>query len=246
MIFLLPPSESKQSGNTKSPIVTSFRELDSARSVVQKALITVSKDPSVGSAALKLGPKQSQELALNLLLASPRAMPAIDLYTGVLYDALKLEGLNKQQRGRAKKLLYIQSSLFGLVSALDEIPSYRLSAGSKVPGLNLRSIWGLAHEGIWERFRSEIVIDLRSKAYAELAPIPDWVESFEIQVLTEDSSGVRKALNHFNKQAKGSFTRALLTIDIVPEKVADLKKVAQWAGMKLEVEGRNLLLIANG
>jgi hypothetical protein len=167
------------------------------------------------------------------------------LYTGVLYDALKLGGLNKSQRSRAKKLVYIQSSLFGLVSALDNIPSYRLSAGSKLPGINLRAIWSGAHQGVWESFRAETVIDLRSKAYAQLAPLPEWIESYEVEVLSQDGSGVRTALNHFNKQAKGSFVRAVLTSKVAPTKISDLKKIAKLAGLKLETQGKTLLLITN-
>lgn len=245
MIFLLPPSESKQSEGVLSPCKLSFAELNVARAEVKSALIAVSKDPAAGAKALKLGPKQLGELEVNLSLSRPRVMPALERYTGVLYDALKLDGLSKQQLSRARKHLFIQSSLFGLISAMDEIPNYRLSAGSKLPGVNLRAAWGLAHESIWERFRHEIVVDLRSKAYAQLAPIPDWIDSYEVEVLSEDKSGVRKALNHFNKQAKGTFARAAISIDSLPGKLLDLKKIAKLAGQKLEVSGKTALLITH-
>lgn len=245
MIFLLPPSESKQSGGTSTRSQLSFASLAGTRATVQKALISVSKDPKAGAAALKLGAKQLGELAVNLSLSSANTMPAIDRYTGVLYDALKLDGPTRQQRLQAKKRLFIQSSLFGLISALDEIPNYRLSAGSKLPGVNLRSAWGLAHDGVWEKFRNQTVIDLRSKAYAQLAPIPDWLDSYDVEVLSEDISGVRKALNHFNKQAKGAFVRAVISSESEPSKLSDLKKIAKLAGMKLEISGRTLLLITH-
>jgi cytoplasmic iron level regulating protein YaaA (DUF328/UPF0246 family) len=245
MIFLLPPSESKQAGGIAPSSKLSFVALTDARSEIQRALVALSKDPKAGAAALKLGPKQLSELDVNLSLSKPMVMPAIDRYTGVLYDALKLEGLDKKQRSRANKSLFIQSSLFGLISALDEIPNYRLSAGSKLPGLHLRSTWTVAHEGVWGKFRNQIVIDLRSKAYAQLAPIPASIDSYEVEVVTEDSSGSRKALNHFNKQAKGTFVRAALSVDPEPSKLSELKKVAQLAGLKLEISGKTLLLITN-
>jgi cytoplasmic iron level regulating protein YaaA (DUF328/UPF0246 family) len=245
LIFLIPPSESKQAGTDNSPSSLSFAALADARVLVQNALVAISQDPAAAKTALKLGPKQSGELEINLALNKPKARPAIDLYTGVLYDALKLDGLDKAQRNRAKKLVFIQSSLFGLISSLDEIPSYRLSAGSKLPGINLRSIWSVAHQEVWESFRSETVIDLRSKAYAQLAPLPRWVESHEVEVVAEDGSGVRKALNHFNKRAKGSFIRAVLTSQVAPTKISDLKKVAKLAGLRLETQGKTLLLVTN-
>jgi cytoplasmic iron level regulating protein YaaA (DUF328/UPF0246 family) len=245
VIFLLPPSESKQPGGSKAPSKLTFPELGHARERIHKALVAVSKDPKAGAAALKLGSKQLGELDVNRSFSKPLVMPAIDRYTGVLYDALKLEGLEKKHRSRAKKSLFIQSSLFGLISALDEIPNYRLSAGSRLPGVNLRSTWVLAHEGVWERFRDQVVVDLRSKAYAQLAPIPAWIDSYDVEVLSEDASGSRKALNHFNKQAKGAFARAALSIDPEPTKLLEIKKIAKLAGLKLETSGKALLLITN-
>jgi cytoplasmic iron level regulating protein YaaA (DUF328/UPF0246 family) len=245
VILLLPPSESKQAGGTKTSRKLSFVALTEARSEIQKALVAVSRDSKAGAIALKLGPKQLGELAVNLSLSKPMVMPAIDRYTGVLYDALKAGGLNKQQRSRVKKTLYIQSSLFGLISALDEIPNYRLSAGSKLPGVNLRSTWGSAHEAVWETLRNQPVIDMRSKAYAQLAPIPSWLDSYEVEVLSEDASGSRRALNHFNKSAKGSFARAAISTESELSNLSDLKKIAKSAGLKLEISGKTLLLITN-
>lgn len=245
MIFLLPPSESKQSGGTSSKIQLSFPCLDKTRGLIRKALIELSKKPKAAASALRLGPKQLGELEVNLSLAKAKTMPAIDRYTGVLYDALKLDGLSSAQQKRAKQSVLIQSSLFGLIGALDEIPNYRLSAGSKLPGVNLRSEWNSAHELVWDELASETVIDLRSKAYAQLAPVPEGVNSFEVEVVSEDAKGVRKALNHFNKQAKGSFVRAALSAKTKLEKPSDLKTVAKLAGLRLEIQGKTLLLITN-
>lgn len=245
MIFLLPPSESKQIGGTASKIQLSFPELDPTRVLIRKALIELSKTPKAAATALKLGPKQLGELKVNLDLVKPKTMPAIDRYTGVLYDALKLDGLTSAQLKRAKQTVFIQSSLFGLISALDAIPNYRLSAGSKLPGINLRSEWNIAHQSVWKGFGSELVIDLRSKAYAQLAPIPEAINSFEVEVVSEDSKGMRKALNHFNKQSKGSFVRSALLAQSQVSKFGELKAIAKLAGLKLEIQGRTLLLITD-
>ena len=245
MIFLLPPSESKQAGGTSSKIELSFPSLDKTRGAIRKALIELSKNPKAAASALKLGPKQLGELEVNLALAKAKTMPAIDRYTGVLFDALKLDGLSSSQKKKAKQAVFIQSSLFGLIGALDEIPNYRLSAGSKLPGINLRSEWSKAHESVWDNFAGETVIDLRSKAYAQLAPIPEGLNVFEVEVVSEDAKGVRRALNHFNKQAKGSFIRAVLSAAIKLDKPADLKAIAKSAGIKLELQGKTLLLITN-
>jgi cytoplasmic iron level regulating protein YaaA (DUF328/UPF0246 family) len=246
MIFLLPPSETKEPGGKKMAKALSHKELDKTRKFLQLALLDICKTPSLAAKALKLGPKQLGEIAVNLDLATPKCLPALDRYTGTLYDALKEGGITAAMRTRASKTVFIQSSLFGLISAADEIPNYRMSASSKLPGLNLKKLWQEAHEPVWPRLSKEIVIDMRSNSYAELAPVPENLSCYTLDVVLEDKKGKRTRLNHFNKQAKGQFLRSALMISPAPKTVADLKTVAKLANLKLEVLGKKLLLITYG
>jgi cytoplasmic iron level regulating protein YaaA (DUF328/UPF0246 family) len=246
MIFLLPPSETKEPGGQKSAKVLSFPELTPTRKLLERALVDLCSNPSMAAKALKLGPKQQGEIKVNLELTKPKCLPAIDRYTGTLYDALKLGGLTSAMRNRAMKSVFIQSSLFGLICAMDEIPIYRFSAGSKIPGINIKSLWQLAHKDIWSKLSNQTVIDLRSNSYSELAPIPESVSSYSVEVVLEDSRGNRKSLNHFNKQAKGQFLRAILLAKPEAKTIAELKVIAKQANLKLEVTGRKLLLITHG
>jgi cytoplasmic iron level regulating protein YaaA (DUF328/UPF0246 family) len=82
--------------------------------------------------------------------------------------------------------------------------------------------------------------------YAELAPIPDTISSYSVEVVLEDSKGNRKSLNHFNKQAKGQFVRAVLLAKPEAKTIADLKVIAKQANLKVEVTGRTLLLVTHG
>ena len=243
MIFLLPPSETKEPGGKKKAKVLSHKELDKTRKLLQQALIETCKRPTLAAKALKLGPKQLGEIQVNLDLASPNCLPALDRYTGTLYDALKLGGLSAAMRNRASKAVFIQSSLFGLISAGDQIPNYRFSAGSKLPEVNLKSLWQAAHEATWSKYSKEIVIDMRSNSYAELAPVPESLSCYSLDVVQEDKKGKRTRLNHFNKQAKGQFIRSALLISPSPKTVSDLKAVAKHANLKLEVSGMKLLLV---
>ena len=243
MIFLLPPSETKEPGGKKMAKVLSHKELDKARKLLQQALVEICKNPALAAKALKLGPKQLSEIQVNLDLVQPKCMPALDRYTGTLYDALKDGGVTSSMATRAKKSVFVQSSLFGLISAGDLIPNYRLSAGSKLLGVNLKQLWNAAHDAIWSQLAKEIVIDLRSNAYAELAPLPESIESYKVDVVLEAKNGKRKQLNHFNKQAKGQLVRSALLVKSAPKTIADLKAVAKLANLKLEVSGRELLLV---
>jgi cytoplasmic iron level regulating protein YaaA (DUF328/UPF0246 family) len=246
MIFLLPPSETKEPGGKKMSKALSHKELDKTRKLLQQALIEICKTPTLAAKALKLGPQQLAEIQVNLELAQPKCMPALDRYTGTLYDALKDGGVTTAMRTRASKAVFIQSSLFGLISAVDEIPNYRLSAVSKLPGVNLKSLWQAAHETLWSKYAKEIVIDMRSNSYAELAPVPKTLSCYTLDVLLEDKRGKRRRLNHFNKQAKGQFLRSALTVGPAPKTIADLKSVAKLANLRLEVSGKQLLLICYG
>ena len=246
MIFLLPPSETKEPGGKRRAKALSHKELDKTRKLLQRALIEICKSPTIAAKALKLGPKQLGEIAVNLDLANPKCLPALDRYTGTLYDALKDGGVTAGMRTRAKKAVFIQSSLFGLISAGDEIPNYRLSASSRLPGMNLKSLWQEAHEALWSKFSKEILIDMRSNSYAELAPVPGHLVCYTLDVVLEDKKGKRTRLNHFNKQAKGQFLRSALIISPAPKTIADLKTVAKLANLKLEVSGKKLLLITVG
>jgi cytoplasmic iron level regulating protein YaaA (DUF328/UPF0246 family) len=133
----------------------------------------------------------------------------------------------------------IQSALFGLIPATNLIPNYRLSATTNLPGLNLKQVWVEAHAPIWQRLEDGPIIDMRSKAYAELAPIPEVVEHYWVEVLDAQSG---KALNHFNKKGKGQLLRAVLSAKAEPETIADLKKVAKSNALRLEESKGELLL----
>jgi cytoplasmic iron level regulating protein YaaA (DUF328/UPF0246 family) len=243
MIFLLPPSETKEPGGKKKAKVLSHKELDQTRKLLQQALLEICNHPTLAAKALKLGPKQLGEIEVNLELANPKCLPALDRYTGTLYEALKEGGVTAAMRARASKAAFIQSSLFGLISASDVIPNYRFSAGSKLPGVNLKRMWQEAHEGVWSKFSKEIVIDMRSNSYSELAPVPENIACYTLDVALEDNKGKRTKLNHFNKQAKGQLVRSALKINSAPKTVADLKAVAKLANLTLEVTGKKLLLI---
>ena len=142
MLILLPPSETKRSGGVgisidKAAII--WAALDPARDKLIAALERLSENPDLASKALKLGRKSLGELAHNQQLYKSPTMPALERYSGVLYEALSYESLSSAAVKRANETLFIQSALFGLLPAMEQIPNYRLSASSKLPG-NIRMI----------------------------------------------------------------------------------------------------------
>jgi len=238
MLILLPPSETKRSGGVgisidKAAII--WAALDPARDKVIAALEKLSANPDLASKALKLGKKSLGDLVHNQQLYKSPTMPALERYSGVLYEALSYESLSSAALKRANEKLFIQSALFGLLPAMEQIPNYRFSASSKLPGINLRELWMEAHQAVWPRMVGEI-LDLRSSDYRFIDPVPEDKKSFVMEVLSEEG----KALNHFNKKAKGLFVRSALENGL--ETATDIPQIAKLAGLRAEIEGQTVKL----
>jgi uncharacterized protein len=232
MLILLPPSETKRPGGDGPPwpkTAPSFPSLRKPRTQVVAALIALSGDEEVAARVLKLSDRQRGDIAANAALREAPTMPAVDRYTGVLFDALDAGSLDASAREWLGAHVAIQSAPFGPVGALDLIPSYRLAAGTSVPGLPpLRRLWADAAGAAIAASEPSFVLDLRSEAYVALGPVPGDVAQAYVRVVTESGDGVVRALNHFNKHAKGDLVRALARSR--PE-IGSLADLISWGGV---------------
>lgn len=256
MLILLPPSETKRLGGVgtlDSDSLSFTGHLSKAREAVRLALVELCRgDHEAAAKALKLGVKNRGELEHNLELESSGVMPAIDRYTGVLYDALGAAGLDPRARSWVDDHVCVQSALFGLVSAGSKIPAYRLSASTRLPSLGapLKRVWSAAHAEIdWSD--AGFVLDLRSKDYAALAPLPEGA-SWLLHVAQRDVDGEVRALNHFNKAAKGDLVQRLARSLSGPNAgdIIDVASFANWAageGLEVTVDAaaRTVTLVTN-
>ena len=212
MLILLPPSETKRPGGGAPYLADDLahgEHLAETRAAVRAALEELSADEDRAVKALGLGVKARGELEHNHVLGSSGALEAMDRYTGVLYDALDTASLDAGAREWMRRRVAVQSALFGLVRAGDRIPAYRLSAGSRLASLDapLKRSWIRAHADLdWSPFGW--ILDLRSNDYAALAPLPAGVGT-KLDVAQRSADGAVRALNHFNKTAKGYLVRRL-------------------------------------
>ena len=176
MLILLPPSETKRAGGRSAPLAVellALPQLAQKRQSVVDALIALSADPENAARVLKLGPTQLGEAAVNAALREAPTMPAVDRYTGVLYDALDAASLPAAGRRWLGAHVLIHSAPFGPVGALDPIPAYRLGAGTALPGVApLRRHWADEVTAAIGAARPRFVLDLRSEAYVALGPLP--------------------------------------------------------------------------
>lgn len=183
--------------------------LTGRRSTVVRALTELAEDSDATVRALKLGRTQLAEVDRNRALQSSATTPVIDRYTGVLYDALDAASLSEDARAFAGRHLLVHSALLGPVGGLDRVPAYRLSHDSRLPGLVLKKHWAGDVSAVLEN-SGGLLLDLRSEGYVSLGPAADHTQRYFLRVVTEGADGRTRALNHFNKKAKGVLTRALL------------------------------------
>jgi cytoplasmic iron level regulating protein YaaA (DUF328/UPF0246 family) len=245
LLILLPPSETKRDGGAGEPLdldSLGFPRLNPVRRTVLRAVAALSRNREASIRALKLGPKQAAEVDRNRAIAISGTMPALERYTGVLYDALDVSGLTIEQRSFANDAVAVHSALLGLVAAGDAIPAYRLSFDSRLSmekgAPTLKKRWAPAVSRVLED-REGLILDLRSEGYAALGPLPERDHVHYLRVLARDDGGNVRALNHFNKQAKGLFTRALIDTSV---DFSGTDQLLDWAA----TEGYDLSIAGNG
>lgn len=230
MLILLPPSESKATrvrGRPVDPSTWSFPSLTPTRTRVREALACVSASPEAAS-LLGVSDALLDEVARNLRLESTPSMPAAEVYTGVLYDALGLASLDTAARRRANRWVVIISALHGAVRLGDRITAYRLSMGSTLPQVGpLAAAWRPALAEVLPGAAGRgALVDCRSAPYAaawrpgaDLAP--RWV-----QVRVPGAS-------HMAKHTRGLVTRHLCEVG---EAARSPVAVADVVGRAFDVE----------
>ncbi|HEX4058579.1 MAG TPA: peroxide stress protein YaaA [Galbitalea sp.] len=234
MLILLPPSETKRDGGTEGSRLEldalSFPSLTRARKSAMAGLRAISKSVAASTKALGLSPTQRFEIDRNRVVATSPTMPAIERYTGVLFDAIGIESLDATARDFLVQHVVIHSALFGLVRAGDPIPAYRFSHDTRIPGSSLSKIWREANAAVLVA-QSGLVLDLRSESYVHLGPGDE--HSVFLRVVTDNSAGHRRALNHFNKHGKGELVRALALASRGFDTVADLVEWSRSVDIRL-------------
>ncbi|MBE7162789.1 MAG: peroxide stress protein YaaA [Williamsia herbipolensis] len=222
---LLPPSETKREGGDTTRTLDlgalSFPELTGERVAVIAAARSVSSDESTARTALKLGPKSVAERLRNLSLEAAPTLPALERYTGVLYDPIRVADADTATRTWWDEHVVVQSAMFGPLRAGDRIPAYRLSHDSRLGALRLATVWPSVSRTALADVPG-LVLDLRSEGYRALGPVDD---ALAPRVVSVGENGRRKALNHWNKTAKG---RLVALLGRTRPELADVDDLVAW------------------
>ena len=246
MLILLPPSETKAAGGDGPPLdlgSLSFPELTAPRAALIDDLAEFSANVPVARRRLFAPPSKDAEIEQNVHLRTAATLPALQRYTGVLYDALDVTSMTTVQRSRADARVVVTSAAFGMVRAADRIPAYRCSNCARLPGVG-------TPERYWRPFLPEVVktwdeyvVDLRSASYAVFVTVPG---ALTARVVTEMPDGTRKVVSHFSKFHKGLLARALAISRAEIDSRAAVLRVARTAGLHIEPLGRDMVQIVTG
>jgi cytoplasmic iron level regulating protein YaaA (DUF328/UPF0246 family) len=234
VLVLLPPSEGKTPPRRGAPVdlaKLSFPELNERRSRLLDELAGLAAGPREAAlAALGLSPGQADHVDSAATLRTAPAAAAAKVYTGVLYERLRLGELPAPARRR----VLIASALWGYVRPGDRIPAYKLSITARLPGLpGLAAYWRPALEAAVPA--SGLVLDLRSGGYSA-AFKPRDANLLAVRGFTPDG----KVISHFVKALRGDVARIALLAKPVPRSARAVAELVAAAGYEVTLAGGNL------
>jgi uncharacterized protein len=230
-LILLPPSEGKAPGGDGPVWALGSMELDldDSRLEVLNAVARAMKQGEPARAKL-LGVKGkalASATAANRAARSSPTLPAIERYTGVLYDALDHPSLSAAHRRRLDGSVLILSGLWGAVAPPDPIPDYKLKMGASLPKLSKLSTWWRDHlsDRVLQRSAGRRIWNLLPNEHAEAWRPEAATRQWSVRFLEHRPDGSLVAVSHRNKSLKGALVRFLLA-----NPAAGPDDLADWQG----------------
>lgn len=216
MLVLLPPSEGKSQPGQGDPV-----ELDS--------LVF----------AAELGERRAQLLeACDPGLREAPAVPAAEVYSGVLFKRLELPKLP----AKARRRVLISSALWGVVAPDDRIPFYKFPPKTRLDGIGApAAYWRPALAEALPDEEAELIVDTRSGAYSSFWK-PKRATLLAVRAFSE-KNGQRKAISHMAKAVRGDVARALLQAKKAPRDPEGAAAIAEGAGFTVELTDGSLDVI---
>ena len=191
MLILLPPSEGKNEPTSKASINLKKMVFADSLSTIRSRLLTKA-------------------------LANAPTAPAIDVYSGVLYQALGWSSLSNAAKVRGEKSVLIVSAIFGVLSPQDRIPNYKAKIKS--------SDWKPALKPLLDGLAADLIIDCRSSTYAGVWQ-PELTKTVAVRVFKREKGKI-SVITHLSKKYRGELTRLLLKTSKSPKTPDELFALA--------------------
>jgi cytoplasmic iron level regulating protein YaaA (DUF328/UPF0246 family) len=190
--------------------------LDPARSTVLGATVRAmgrprpkGPTPTLGRLLGAKGATLAAAVESNRALAVGPTRPAIERYSGVLYDELGYSSLRARERRRVDDRVLIVNALLGVVGPRDPLPEHRLELSASLGRLGRLGTWWRPRltEALAPRLAGAVVWDLLPNEHAAAWDPRGLAVARRLTVRFVDNDG--RTLSHWNKLLKGALVRFL-------------------------------------
>ena len=227
MKILLAPSETKKSGGEHSfnPGTLLFEGLLPHRTKLLHTYINVLQKGDIPTLSKMFGLKKEADiLAHKKDIIHELTMKAIQRYTGVAFDYLDYEKLDRQAQEYIDSHVILFSNLFGPIRASDLIPEYKLKQGEAVGDIKTEKFYHEHSAALMEAYLAEDeILDLRAGFYDKFyKPAKPYTT---LKFIKEG-----KVVSHWAKAYRG----------IVLREIAKARIETLEAFMKLPIEGLSI------
>jgi cytoplasmic iron level regulating protein YaaA (DUF328/UPF0246 family) len=192
-IILIPPSEGKTPGGNNSALRRVSKEV--------QAVIDQWKNVPESQWGKLLGVKGKvlqRAVKANCEILTSATMPAIKRYSGVVYNAIDYDTLDKSAKKFFNQHIRIVSAVFGLVKPQDKIPDYKC----KINNFKLDQYWRPIHS---KALKDVEVIDLLPGAHQKAV---GYLHGRKIS-FSVIKNNKKVSAGHHGKHIKGRFIRWL-------------------------------------
>ena len=190
-VILIPPSEGKAPGGD-GPAWAAGQMVDQALDRHRRAVLRAAR--AVGATPKRSGTR-----------------PAMERYTGVLYQELDWGALPAPARRRGERQVRTVSGLWGLVAPTDPLPPYKLKMSAALPDLGRLSTWWRPRlvGALAPLVDGAVVWDLLPNEHSAAVDWAALAPARRVTVRFLDGQG--RTVSHWNKLLKGSLVRWILT-----------------------------------
>jgi len=223
--ILLPPSEGKAPGGTAprawtdiagDPALNAFSILDPRRTELMAALqhaLDSQPEPALQKLFGVKGAALATAVETNRRLPDGPLLPAIERYTGVMFDYMSYATLSDSARRTFDEHVILFSGLWGLLRPTDLIPDYKLKIDARLPGIGAvarfwkpeisRTLNGL--------LAGQVVWDLLPGAHArawdgKASMAAHWQVKF-VERVEKNGEARYRTVSHWSKALKGALVR---------------------------------------
>ena len=145
-------------------------------------------------------------------LQTDKPTPAINVYIGVLYQALDWATLSPAAKKRGEAAIAIISAKYGAIRPSHKIESYKAKIDNKAMREPIAALL--------DSIKTDLIVDCRSSTYKTVWSSPaDTTVEVRISTVVD---GVRTVVTHMSKKVRGEITRWLLQSRSIPKSPEDL------------------------